>query len=233
MRGTEQVADGLWRLRGGFPLSINVFFVAEEDGVAVFDAGTKAMGPAIRAAADELGGATRVILGNAHPDHRGGANAVGAPVWCGEAERSDVAGDGGLHYFDFAKLPALNRPLSRYLMRSWDGGPVKVSGTLLEGDPVGEFGVMELPGHGPGTIGLLRERDGLALTNDAFALFDPALPRPGRPRIPHPAFNFSTSQVRASLAKLAEFHPTVCWPGHYGPLEGPDLPERLLAAART
>ncbi len=53
------VADGVWRLTLGTPLKINVFFVREEDGVAVFDVGSKAIGAAIRRAAGHAGGALR------------------------------------------------------------------------------------------------------------------------------------------------------------------------------
>ncbi|MDX6680118.1 MAG: hypothetical protein QOG94_157, partial [Solirubrobacteraceae bacterium] len=89
------VADGVWRLTLGRPLKINVFFLREDDGVAVFDSGSKPMGATIRRAADALGGATRVIVGNAHADHRGGARAIAAPVHCHLDERADVEGDGG------------------------------------------------------------------------------------------------------------------------------------------
>ena len=41
----------------------------------------------------------------------------------------------------------------------------------------------------------MHERDRLAITNDCFALFDLALPRPGRPRVPHPAFNWDTERA--------------------------------------
>jgi glyoxylase-like metal-dependent hydrolase (beta-lactamase superfamily II) len=106
------------------------------------------------------------------------------------------------------------------MMDSWDDGPVEVAATVSEGDPVGDFEVIHLPGHGPGCIGLWRERDRFAITNDCFAMFDPALPRPGKPRIPHPAFNWSTDRCRESVRKLAALEPSVCWPGHFGPLEG-------------
>jgi len=220
MSRAQETAEGVWRVTAGFPLKMNVFLIREGEGVAVFDSGHRPMGKAVREAADSLGGATRVVLGNAHADHRGGARAIGAPVHCHPDERADVEGDGGLHYFDFSKLPIFARPLTPRLMSSWDDGPLEVAETVSEGDSVSDFTVVHLPGHGPGCIGLWRERDRLALSNDCFALFDPALPRAGRARIPHPAFNWSTESCRESVNKLAALEPAICWPGHFGPLEG-------------
>jgi len=229
MSEPTSVADGIWRLTLGFPLKINVFLISEDDGVAVFDTASRPLGPKVRAAADGLGGATRVIVGNAHADHRGGAKALGAPIHCHIDERADMEGDGGVHYFDYGRLPFFARPLTARLMRSWDDGPLHVDQTLQEGDRVGGFEVVHLPGHGPGCIGLWRASDRLALSNDCFALFDPALPRPGRPRIPHPAFNWSTERVPESIAKLAALNPATCWPGHFGPLTG-DVAAQLRRA---
>ena len=113
-------------------------------------------------------------------------------------------------------------------MSSWDDGPLQVARTLVEGDPVGDFEVIHLPGHGPGCIGLWRSSDRLALSNDCFALFDPAFPRAGRPRIPHPTFNWSTERVPESIEKLAALQPRTCWPGHFGPLTG-DVAAQLRA----
>jgi glyoxylase-like metal-dependent hydrolase (beta-lactamase superfamily II) len=216
----EEVAQGVWRVTKGFPLRVNSYLVREGVGGAVFDAGIRQMGAAIREAADSLGGATRVVIGNAHADHRGGAKAIGAPVHCHPDERDDAEGDGGAHYFDFGKLPFFARPLTPRVMASWDDGPLEVAESVEEGDRVGEFEVVHLPGHGPGCVGLWRQSDQLAITNDCFALFDPALPMPGKPRIPHPAFNWSTARCRESVKKLAALEPEVCFPGHYGPLRG-------------
>jgi len=216
----EEVARGVWRVTKGFPLRVNSYLVREGVGVAVFDAGIKPMGKAIREAADSLGGATRIVIGNAHADHRGGAKAIGAPVHCHPDERDDVEGDGGAHYFDFGRLPLFARPLTPRVMASWDDGPLEVHDTVEEGDRVGEFEVVHLPGHGPGCIGLWRSSDRVTITNDCFALFDPAVPMAGKPRIPHPAFNWSTASCRESVKKLAALDPETCFPGHYGPLQG-------------
>lgn len=226
----QSVADGVWRITRGFSLRVNAYLVADGDGVAVFDSGIKPMGGAIARGAEQLGGPTRTILGNAHPDHRGGASEIGAPVYCHADERADAEGDGGEHYFDYGKLGFPTKQLTPRMMRGWDDGPVEVAGTVAEGDQVGEFTVVHLPGHGPGSIGLWREHDRLAITNDCFALFDPALPRPGRPRVPHPAFNWDTERARQSMRKLAGLNPSSCFPGHYGPLTG-DVAARLEAAA--
>jgi glyoxylase-like metal-dependent hydrolase (beta-lactamase superfamily II)/predicted ester cyclase len=217
-----RVADGVWRIAGGAPVKfINAYLIEDAGAVTVFDAGTKQLGPAISAAAAALGPIAQVVVGNAHADHRGGGAALRAPVLCHERDRADVEGDGGTHYFDFAQL---GFPPARFLvpriMASWDCGPLPVAGTLAEGDEVAGFRVVELPGHSPGTIGLWREGDRLALTNDCFAMFDVYTGRPAPPAIPHPAFNFSTEQCRESARKLAALEPATCWPGHHGPLDG-------------
>jgi hydroxyacylglutathione hydrolase len=229
-----RVADGVWRIAGGAPVRfINAYLIEHDGAVTVFDAGSRQMGPAISVAAAHLGPIARVVLGNAHADHRGGAAALRAPVFCHERDRADVEGDGGAHYFDLAQLgfPPARLVVPR-VMASWDRGPLEVAGTLAEGDEVAGFRVIELPGHSPGTIGLWRETDRLALSNDCFAMFDTYTLRPAPASLPHPAFNFSTEQCRASARRLAALDPATCWPGHHGPLTG-DVQETLerIAAA--
>jgi hydroxyacylglutathione hydrolase len=200
---------------------INVFLIEDGEGVTVYDAGIRQMAKAVADAASGIGPIRRVLLGNAHADHRGGAPALGAPVYCHELERSDAEGDGGAHYFDYRRLgfpPA--RAIVPRIMRSWDAGPVRVTGTLSEGDPVAGFEVLHLPGHAPGVLALWREADRLVLSNDCFAMFDPQTGLAGKPRVPHPAFNFDTEQARASIRKLAALEPAAAWPGHHGPLTG-------------
>ena len=95
----------------------------------------------------------------------------------------------------------------------WDGGPVKVEGTVSEGDDIAGFKVVDFPGHAPGLIGLWREDDRLALVSDTFYTLNPQTGHKGAPRVPHPAFNYDTDQARASIRKLAEMEPASAWPG--------------------
>jgi glyoxylase-like metal-dependent hydrolase (beta-lactamase superfamily II)/predicted ester cyclase len=218
----EKAAEGVWRLRGGFPgKDFNVYFIEEDDGITVFDAGIRAMTNAVAAAGARLGGIKRVVLGHAHPDHRGVASGLGVPVLCHPADRADAEADGGVHYFHLDRLNVLARRAYPRLLAMWDGGPVEIADTLDEGDEIAGFQVVHVPGHAPGMIALWRPADRVALTTDAFYLLDPQTGLPKRePTVAHRAFNFDTDAARESLRKLAALDPAVCWPGHLGPLTG-------------
>ena len=228
----EPVAEGVWVLRGGFPRkTMNVYLIEDGDGVTVFDAGIDGMQSAVLAAAARLGGITRVVLGHADADHRGAAPGLGAPVHCHASERPAAEAPESLRdYFDLSRLRPYARPYFDRMLRVWDGGPVPVAGTVAAGDEVAGFGVVELPGHAPGLIGLLRESDRLALCSDAVYTLDVQTGRWGGPRIPHPAFDADTEQARASIRALAELEPSVVWAGHADPVTG-DVAAQLRAAA--
>ncbi|MGZ4303377.1 MAG: MBL fold metallo-hydrolase, partial [Solirubrobacteraceae bacterium] len=137
----ERVADGVWLLRGDLRNSMNVYFIEDGDGVVQFDAGSKAMVKPARAAAAQLGGAKRVVLGHAHADHRGTAPSMGAPVYCHPDEVADAESDASIApYMDLSQLPvAPARWIYPLLLRRWDGGAVKIEGTVGEGDEVAGF----------------------------------------------------------------------------------------------
>jgi glyoxylase-like metal-dependent hydrolase (beta-lactamase superfamily II) len=232
--GPEPVAEGVWVVRGGLPSrTMNVYLVRDGDGVLVFDAGIKDMTKAVAVAAAGLGGITRVVLGHGHPDHRGVAPGLGVPTFCHPDERADAEGDGGVHYFQMERLDPWGRVALSRLLPVWDGGPVRIAGTVAEGDEVAGFQVVHLPGHAPGLIGLWRERDRLALVSDCFYTLDPQTgyrAHPPRPRVPHAAFNQDTEQARASIRKLAALAPATAWAGHADPLTG-DVRGQLERAA--
>jgi glyoxylase-like metal-dependent hydrolase (beta-lactamase superfamily II) len=230
----QRVAAGVWRMRGGIPRTMNVYLIEDHGGgVTLFDAGIAAMTGAVAAAGAALGGINRIVLGHGHPDHRGVAARLGAPVFCHPEERAETEGDGGRAYFDYARLRPYARPIFPHLLDYWDGGPVPVAGTVREGDEVSGFRVVHLPGHAPGLIGLFRERDGVALTTDCFYTLDPQTGIHGRPRITHPAFTLDTERARASIRALAALRPSVAFPGHADPLTGDVAGQLERAAAAT
>jgi hydroxyacylglutathione hydrolase len=227
------VAEGVWVVQGQ-PGRCNVYLLEDDGSVTLFDAGARTMTRAVASAGAKLGGIRRVVLGHGHTDHRGVAPALGVPVLCHPDEVVDAEGSGGFRYWpaDLAGLPPVTRQLQRLMHRyAWDGGPVKISGTVTEGDEVAGFRVVHLPGHAPGMIGLWRDSDRLALSSDCFYTLD-MWGRDSDPRVPDPVYNYDTDQARASVLKLAALEPAAAWPGHAKPLTGDVRSQLERAAAR-
>ena len=237
----EPVADGVWVIRGGGPpkRTMNVYLLQEDDGFTVYDAGIHGMGDSIKEAARQLGGELKqCVLGHSHEDHRGAANELGVPVLCHPDERRDAErelswdDDRGM---DMSKMESRIVPVvMKRLLKVWDGGPVKISDTVSEGDEVAGFTVKETPGHAPGQIALWRESDRLALVSDTLYTLDPDNVRTpyGGPRIPHPAFTPDRDGARASILKIAALEARQVWPGHANPVTG-DCKAQLEHAAAT
>jgi glyoxylase-like metal-dependent hydrolase (beta-lactamase superfamily II)/ketosteroid isomerase-like protein len=225
------VAEGVWVVQGQ-PGRCNVYLIEDDGGVTLFDAGARTMTRAVASAGARLGGIRRVVLGHGHTDHRGTAPALGVPVLCHPDEVQDAEGSGGFRYWpkDLVGLPTPQRQIHRALHRlAWDGGPVRISGTVNEGDEVAGFKVIHLPGHAPGQIGLWRESDRLALVSDCFYTLE-MWGRSCDPHVPEETYNYDTDQAKASIRKLAEMEPAAAWPGHARPVTG-DVRSKLLQAA--
>jgi glyoxylase-like metal-dependent hydrolase (beta-lactamase superfamily II)/predicted ester cyclase len=227
----ELIAEGVWVVQGQ-PGRCNVYLLEDDGGVTLFDAGARTMTRAVARAGAKLGGIRRVVLGHGHTDHRGVAPALDVPVLCHPEEVQDAEGSGGFRYWPegLSGLPTPLRQAHRLLHRyAWDGGPVKISDTVSEGDELAGFRVIDLPGHAPGMIGLWRESDRLALSSDCFYTLD-MWGRSCEPRLPTPVYNFDTEQARASIRKLAALDPAAAWPGHARPATG-DVRGQLERAA--
>lgn len=223
--GPRRVAAGVWVLQGQ-PGRCNVYLIENErseGGVTLFDAGGRMMVRAVATAGARLGGVRRVILGHGHTSHRGSAPGLHAPVLCHPEEVTDAEGSGGFRYWpaDLAGLPAPQRQLHRILHRSvWDGGPVRIAGTLKAGDEVaGGFRVVHLPGHAPGLIALWRQSDRLALASDCFRTVD-LWGRDAPAGLPERVYDFDSAAARESLRELASLRPAAAWPGHGSPVRG-------------
>jgi hydroxyacylglutathione hydrolase len=227
----EAIAPGVWVLRGGRPRTMNIYLIADDGGVTVFDGGIWEMAPSLAAAGARLGGIRGVILGHADADHRGAVAGLDAPVVCHPLERAAAESASSFRdYWHLGLLPAYARPIYPKLLTRWDGGAVPIAGTVEEGDEVAGFRVVHLPGHAPGLIGLFREEDRLALVSDCFYTVDPLTGRGQPAQVPHPAFNQDTEQARASIRKLAGLDPAIAWAGHTRPVAG-DVQAQLERAA--
>ena len=242
----EPLAPGVWVMRGGMSpstialsllrahlphRSMNVYLLEEDGGITLFDAGIEEMTPYLADVAARLGGLRRIVLGHAHPDHRGAAPGLGAPVFCHPDEVAEAEAAGDAPYVDYEKIEsALARKAMPGLVRSWDGGPVRVEGTVSEGDEVAGFEVRHLPGHAPGLIALWRKSDGLALVSDLVYTLDPLTGRFGEPRLPHRFYTEDEARARESIRKLAALTPREVWAGHADPVTS-DVVGRLERAA--
>ncbi len=232
----ERVADGVWLLRGDLRKGMNIYFLEDGDGLVQFDAGSKGMTKKARAEAERLGGLKRVVLGHAHADHRGTAPYMGVPVHCHPDEVAEAESDAAIApYMDLSKLEvAPVRWIYPTLLRRWDGGAVKIAGTVSEGDEVAGFRVIHFPGHAPGLIGLWRESDRVALVSDVVYFIDSARLKPlpeGEASVPHPAWSWDHARAKESVRKLAALEPRVVAAGHAEPLRGENLRETLERAA--
>lgn len=151
----------------------NIHVVQGRDADLVVDTGT-----GVAALRPALGPRERPVLAvatHAHVDHVGGlhefAGRLGPAV---EAEAFATMDDAvTLQHWFRAQAGALERPPAPgFDLASWRLTPAALTGLLAEGDRIdlGDrlFRVLHLPGHSPGSLGLLEEREGLFLTGDAI-----------------------------------------------------------------
>lgn len=138
----EQLADGLHLLSGRPRGAFNVYLA---DGYIV-DAATRWAARRIQrqVAGHDLRGH---VITHAHADHQGASAALharlGLPVWA-PARDADAVQSGDLR--DRSRVNAVTRLQHRF----WAGPAVPVARRLIEGDAVGSFTVLDLPGHSPG-----------------------------------------------------------------------------------
>jgi hydroxyacylglutathione hydrolase len=206
----KKLADDVYHLRGFPPNAINCYLI----GGILIDARTRyAAGSILR---QLKGHAVHAhALTHAHPDHQGASHVVcearGLPLWCGEADA------------DAVENPRLiGERMSRHWLnsmigRNWTGPAHPVARRLREGDEVGGFAVLEVPGHSAGHVAFWRERDRVLVLGDVLSHMSyvtglPQLHEPPRIFTPDPALN------RRSARRLAALEPALIGFGHGPPL---------------
>ncbi len=202
----KQLAPDLWMLSGFPPNGINVYVM----GDVLVDAGTRHSGRRIFRQID--GHPIRAhALTHAHPDHQGASKEVcdklGIELWCGERDAGAMeSGDMGQK----------KHPLNTLIMKMWGGPPHPVAKRLREGDEVGGFKVLDVPGHSPGHVAYWRESDRVLIAGDVLNGMNLVTGIRGLHEPPN-AFTNDPAQNRESARKLGALEPSLVAFGHGPP----------------
>jgi glyoxylase-like metal-dependent hydrolase (beta-lactamase superfamily II) len=221
------VTPNLVRLsRFGF---VNAYLVREDDGLTLVDTMLSGSAGGILAAAGRAGAPiVRIVLTHAHSDHAGSLDALaerlpGVEVALSAREARLMAGD---HSLD------ADEPQSK-LRGGWPKVATRPTRLLADGDRVGSLRVVAAPGHTPGHIALLDERDRTLIAGDAFSTLG-GVSTTGRVNLRFPLVGMSTwhrPAANRTAAMLRELAPAVLTVGHGRAVRDPAAAiDRALAA---
>ncbi|APX12887.1 MBL fold metallo-hydrolase [Tateyamaria omphalii] len=208
-----QIGEGAWQIPVMPRQSVNCYLL----GDVLVDAGIRRSGHKLLAAlrGKAVGGH---VLTHAHPDHQGATaevcRALNLPLMCHGAERE--AAETGYVLGSFPNPTSL---MARMQQRFFAGEGYPVARTLVEGDKVGGFEVVETPGHTAGHISFWRASDGVLIAGDAAVgmnLFT-TVPRLG---LPLDIATWDMEAARASIRKLAGLAPRRVAFGHGPAVDG-------------
>lgn len=164
MKSTPVTPNATQLTRLGF---VNCYLVRETDGLTLVDTGLPNTHDDILAAALTLAPIRRILLTHAHMDHIGSVDALIEKLGSGNVELISNA----------RSLPLLQKPPDVSLQPSEPqtkirGGVPGIKSRptrlLTEGDLVGSLRTIETPGHIPGHLSFLDERDGTLYAGDSL-----------------------------------------------------------------
>ena len=197
---------------------INCFLVQEDDGFTLVDTGLAGSALAIIKAAQRFGTPIRrVVLTHAHLDHIGSLDAVvrhfpGIDLAVSERESRLLRRDFSLDAGESGKM-----------LFGFPGAKSQPTLLLKDGDRVGSLLSLFSPGHTPGHMAFLDERDGTLIAGDAFVtqagviaagVFKLNFPFPW-------LFSWNREISAESARKLRGFKPTRLAVGHGRTIESP------------
>ncbi len=146
---------------------VNCYLVRESDGWTLIDSAIGGSENGILKAVRDRGGVLRrIALTHAHVDHVGSVNGILKQLPSVEVAASERS------------LPLLRTPPDKSLLPGEPQGKIKggvpgiraVPGKILkEGELYGSLRVIATPGHIPGQVSFLDERDGTLYAGDALA----------------------------------------------------------------
>lgn len=168
------------------------------------------------------------ILTHAHADHQGCSDQIcaefGIPLLCHPDEifRTET----GMVTTDY---PNSQHWVAKLQQKYWAGQGHKVDRTVVENDKIGNFQVIETPGHSAGHISLFREWDGVLIIGDVATNMNLLTTATGL-RLPPSIFTSDQQRNIRSLQKLAKLNPSVICFGHGPVMQNTDRKfERFVA----
>jgi glyoxylase-like metal-dependent hydrolase (beta-lactamase superfamily II) len=208
---------------------VNAYLVREDDGLTLVDTMLSGSAAGILAAAGRAGAPiVRIVLTHAHGDHAGSLDALaehlpGAEIALSAREARLMAGD---HSLD------ANEPPSK-LRGGWPTVATRPTRLLADGDRVGSLRVVAAPGHTPGHIALVDERDRTLIAGDAFSTLG-GVSTTGRVNPRFPLVGMSTwdrDTANRTAAMLRGLAPAALAAGHGRVVRDPAAAiDRALAA---
>lgn len=190
--------------------SINCYII---EGVLI-DSGIRSSYTTVKKALEEIP-VYQHILTHAHADHQGCSDQLceefAIPLLChpDEVFRTET----GMVTKDY---PRPQHWIAKLQQKYWAGQGHQVHRTIVENDKIGNFQVLETPGHSAGHISLFRERDGVLILGDAATNMNLFTTVPGL-RLPPNLFTTDQHRNIKSLQKLAKLNPSIICFGH-GPV---------------
>lgn len=212
----ESIIGGVYRIRGGY---VSAYLIDGDEGVILVDTllprGEKRIAEALAGIGRSMSDLSAIVLTHSHTDHAGSAAAVkaasGASVYASEKDAPAIRGDEKPPLPPVAnRLPFLKPLISRFP----DPPPVAIEhliGETVEGRLPADLRAIDTPGHTPGHLSFLLDRDGgLLIVGDA------AVAKNGEIRRGY--FNGAEPTVDASLHHIAELDFEVAVFGHSRPV---------------